>query len=83
MNRRTAALCALALASGASLGALEARVVAGDDWALVLPPAGAIFEPYENAGYRLTLGEAGAARIEVDLAPLASDAPFELPPAGS
>jgi hypothetical protein len=78
-----AALGALALASGASLGALEARVVAGDDRALVLPPAGAIFEPYQNAGYRLTLGEGGAARIEVDLAPLASDAPFDLPPASA
>lgn len=79
MTRRMAAACALALASGASLGALEARVVAGDDRALVLPPAGAIFEPYENSGYRLTLGEAGAARVEVDLAPLASQTPFELP----
>ena len=80
---RRVALCLVALAALApTLGAVEARVVAGDDRARILPPAGAVIEPYANAGYRLTLGEAGAAVVEIDLAPLASATPFELPPAG-
>ena len=71
--------CALAMA--ASVGAVETRVVAGADRARILPPAGAVVEPYANEGYRISLGEAGAVVVEVELTPLASDVPFRLPPA--
>lgn len=57
-----------------------ARMVEGHDEALLLPPAGATIEPYENDGYRLSLAPEGRVRIEVDVAPLKSQSPFHLPP---
>lgn len=80
MNRpRLLALCALALAAAPARSA-TGTVVAGSDRASILPPAGAEIVAYENAGYRLRLVDA-VAEVEVDLAPLGSQAPF-VPPAG-
>lgn len=72
-----AVLLALA-ASAAPCAALGGRVARGSDVTRVLPPAGAVVEPYENAGYALRFVE-GAVEIRVELAPIESSARFELP----
>jgi len=76
-----AAVALLALALPRPGAGAEARVVAGSDAAEISPPAGAVVRPYENAGYRLTLAPDGATRVEVDLGPIGSRAPFALPAA--
>lgn len=52
--------------------------VSGSDSARILPPAGALVEPYANAGYRLSIKD-GEARTEVEVAPLGSRSPFKAP----
>lgn len=59
-------------------GAVGAVAVDGVDRARLLPPGGARVEDYGNAGYRLRWNE-DEITIEVDTAPLASEAPFKLP----
>jgi hypothetical protein len=71
------ASCCLLL-PGASRAA-GGRVAAGVDVARLVPPAGAVVEPYENAGYALRF-VSGAVEIAVDLAPLESRTPFAPPP---
>ena len=68
------------LLPGASRAA-GGRVAAGVDVARLVPPAGAVVEPYENAGYALRFAQ-GAVEVAVDLAPLESRAPF-VPRAGA
>jgi hypothetical protein len=80
--RRVAGVLAIGcLALPAISAAAGGRVAAGVDVARLVPPAGAVVEPYENAGYTLRFA-GGAVEISVDLAPLASRAPFA-PPAGA
>jgi hypothetical protein len=76
------ATCALGMATlvPADAGA-GATVVAGGDRASILPPAGAAVASYENSGYRLRVVDS-VAEVEVDLAPIASTAPFESAKAG-
>ena len=71
-------LLLLALAAAGPLAAETGRSVAGTDRARVLPPAGAVVEPYRNAGYELRFAEGGV-EVSVDLAPLASPEPFSAP----
>lgn len=55
--------------------------VEGGDRARLLPPAGAVVQPYANVGYRLErVGE--EVRIEVETTPLGSKAPFRSPAPG-
>jgi hypothetical protein len=71
----------LATVTGAAMApsaAASGTVLAGSDRALLLPPAGAEVVEYENAGYRLRLVDS-AVEIDVDLAPLGSQAPFTPP----
>lgn len=58
-----------------------ARVVDGRDEATLLPPPGVVVHDYDNHGYRLRRNGDGTVSVRVDLAPLASRAPFE-PPRG-
>lgn len=53
-----------------------ARVVDGRDEATLLPPPGAVVLDYENHGYSLRRNGDGTVSVRVDLAPLASRAPF-------
>lgn len=58
--------------------------VEGSDRSRILPPAGVELSPYRNAGYQLSVGD-GEARVDVDTAPLRSQArfrPLTSPPAG-
>ncbi len=77
---RRGLLAAFLLAGSAATPviALPGIVLAGSDRALLLPPAGAEVVEYENAGYRLRLVDS-AVEIDVDLAPLGSQAPFDPP----
>jgi hypothetical protein len=78
MRIAIAALLFVAAALPAPLPA-AGRAVAGRDRAVVVPPAGAVVEPYRNAGYELRF-VGGGIEIHVDLEPLASRSPFVLPP---
>ena len=73
--RRWLLLIAAALVPEAA-AALGALAVEGVDRTRLLPPAGARVENYGNAGYSLRWIK-DEITIEVDTAPLASDAPFE------
>ncbi len=79
--RALAALAVAIVLAAMSPPAAEAsaRVFAGRDRALVLPPAGAEVANYENSGYRLRVTDA-AVEIEVDLEPIGSTARFAYPP---
>ncbi len=54
------------------------RVVAGKDVAFWLPPAGAVVEPYENAGYSLRFTNRGI-EVQTTADPLESRSPFTRP----
>lgn len=79
---RRGLLAALLLAGSAPVLGSPGIVLAGSDRALLLPPAGAEVVEYENAGYRLRLVDS-AVEIDVDLAPLGSQAPFDPPHDGA
>lgn len=75
---RLAALAAgLALVPAALFGS-GGRVARGVDFARLVPPAGAVVEPYENAGYSVRFVD-GAVEVAVDVAPLESRWPFAPP----
>ncbi len=84
--RRSAGGCGLGLLLMVAAGAPPsagtesgpARALAGTDGVIAVLPASATVASYHNNGYVLTVLPDGQARIEVDLAPLDSRAPFEL-----
>jgi len=78
VKQASCALVALALCAGPA-SALGGRVTSGTDLARIVPPAGAVVEPYANQGYELAFVD-GAVEIRVDLRPLGSLAPFTAPP---
>jgi len=78
IRRGLLAALLVSVAAAAPSIAASGTVVAGSDRALLLPPAGAAVVEYENAGYRLRLVDS-AVEIDVDLAPLGSQAPFAPP----
>ncbi len=73
---RLACFATLFLAASAAFAG--GRVVAGRDLTRLLPPSGAVVEPYRNLGYEVRFVD-GAVEIEVDLSPLQRRVPFELP----
>jgi len=73
-------LLTLALGAGAVSAAGAGRYVSGTDQSRVVPPAGAVIQPYANAGYELRF-VAGAIEVRVDLEPLESSAPYQAPAA--
>lgn len=75
------ALACLA-AAGDPASAVGGRVTAGSDLARIVPPAGAVVEPYSNQGYELSFVD-GAVEIRVDLRPLESRWPFSASGAAS
>ena len=78
IRRGLLAALLVSVAAAAPSIAASGTVVAGSDRALLLPPAGAAVVEYENAGYRLRLVDS-AVEIDVDFAPLGSQAPFAPP----
>jgi hypothetical protein len=59
----------------------QAVVFAGTDTVELELPAGALVEPYANAGYELAV-DRGRATVSVQLTPLRSRQPFSRPPIG-
>jgi hypothetical protein len=80
--RRAAAATAAALSLLGIPSAAAAQAVAyvGSDRVRLELPAGGLVEGYSNAGYRLRV-DGGTATVDVDLAPLRSRQPFDLPAA--
>ncbi len=70
-----ASACVLALFVS-PVHAAAGVIVAGTDSARVLLPPGVDVAPYRNLGYELLRIEEGVARVEVDLSPIRSTAPF-------
>ncbi len=58
----------------------SARAVDGTDRAIVVPPAGATIEAYQNPGYRLERLRDGTVEVEVVVDPMHSESTFVLPP---
>ncbi|MCP3957713.1 MAG: transglutaminase domain-containing protein [bacterium] len=69
---------ALAASAGKSLAVAGGRAVEGVDWVRLLPPAGARIDDYRNAGYRMRWVD-DEIEVQVDTAPIESDAAFEPP----
>ena len=78
-----ATIAAVSVAAAPAV-ALGGRVTAGTDFARIVPPAGAVVEPYANVGYELRFAD-GAVEVRVDLEPLETHAPYSPPsaPAGN
>jgi hypothetical protein len=72
------ALLLVALISASSAAAESGHLLAGEDLVRLLPPAGAVLEPYRNTGYQMRFVE-GAVEVLVDLEPIRSRAPFVAP----
>jgi hypothetical protein len=79
MKRLAATALMLALA-GAGEAAASGIVVAGEDEARLLPPAGVVVEAYRNFGYELRFVDGGI-EVVVDNAPIGSSALLTLPAA--
>ncbi len=76
--RRASWLAALLLAGGPGKLQATGLAVEGKSYARLLPPRGAVVEPYVNTGYRLTWA-GDEVIVEVHALPLGSRAPFTLP----
>ncbi|MEM8934639.1 MAG: transglutaminase-like domain-containing protein [Acidobacteriota bacterium] len=75
-----AVVLGVALASAWPAAADVGTAMEGTDRARILPPAGALTEPYRGVGYALAIDATGEVTVEVDVSPLSSRSRFEPPP---